>query len=116
MKTLEQHGILHRDISAGNVFLSADPRPGYEAFLADFELAKIPPPTKLVATTISRPVHVIHMHNERQVPDEVTCNYTTWREEIDYTRGPDMTVSGKYMSSHIDNDLSFCRELCNLCL
>ncbi|GJE89820.1 hypothetical protein PsYK624_059280 [Phanerochaete sordida] len=41
IEALAEHGILHRDISIGNVLLSADPRAGHEAFLTDFEFASI---------------------------------------------------------------------------
>lgn len=43
ISALDELGITHRDISAGNVLLSVnDPRPGYEGFIADFEFANFP--------------------------------------------------------------------------
>ena len=40
---LFQQGVLHRDISAGNILLSANPHPksGEEGFITDLDLAKV---------------------------------------------------------------------------
>lgn len=40
-KYLVENGVLHRDISAGNVLLSSNPVPGGEGFLTDLDLAFI---------------------------------------------------------------------------
>lgn len=97
IRTLQQHNILHRDISAGNVLLSVDPRPGYEAFLTDFELARIPPQSRLVPSTVPREVSVAQMPKEGKVPPTITVMHTTsWPEEVDDTQGPETTVSDSY--------------------
>lgn len=95
IRTLESHGIVHRDISAGNVLLSVDPAPGYEAFLTDFELAKIPPQPELVRTDFAHPVQVIQMPKERKIPTTATNIRSTFHEEIKHTQGPEITVSDR---------------------
>lgn len=86
---------MHRDISAGNVLLSTDPRPGYEAFLTDFELAQIPPQPELVRTDIIQPIQVIQTPKEREVPTTATNIRSTFHEEIKQTQGPEITVSDR---------------------
>ncbi|KIP06273.1 hypothetical protein PHLGIDRAFT_128399 [Phlebiopsis gigantea 11061_1 CR5-6] len=99
IRTLQQHNIQHRDISAGNILLSVDPRPGYEAFLTDFELAKIPPQSRLVPNSIPIQVPVVQMPKERKVPPAVTVMRTTsWHEEVDDRQGPEMTGTLQFMA------------------
>jgi hypothetical protein len=55
-KFLCHHGILHRDISAGNIFIwdsemnGSPPPEGQDGFLADVELASVKPPASVVET------------------------------------------------------------------
>ncbi|KAG8891867.1 hypothetical protein FRC01_014480, partial [Tulasnella sp. 417] len=66
LEALYDHNILHRDISEGNILLSAEPDPvsGNRAFLTDFGLAmKINPTTKLPL-----PDSAVHNHITGTLP------------------------------------------------
>lgn len=80
-KYLVENGVLHRDISAGNVSLSSNPVPGGEGFLTDMDLAFISKESPLsvpndISHKASRPVSEkrtgaiqpdIQVHNKHQV-------------------------------------------------
>lgn len=79
ISVLEKHGILHRDISAGNVLLSENGgKPDYEAFLTDFEFAKLPQPGSIRKDTCGNPIVDTLGHNS--VPADAT-NTRTLRHE-----------------------------------
>jgi hypothetical protein len=104
---LTKRGILHRDISAGNVFLF-DPQgndtlmsPGEEGFLADVELASMPP--------LSTEYQAEQAHASPPVPGQlfdpllsqhprlaqITSSHTFSKEITSQPKenhGPDMTV------------------------
>jgi hypothetical protein len=103
---LTKRGILHRDISAGNVFLF-DPQgndtlmsPGEEGFLADVELASMPPSTEYQAEPVhaSPPVPgqlfdpLLSQHPRLA---QTTSSHTVFKEITSQPKenhGPDMTV------------------------
>ncbi|KIP10530.1 hypothetical protein PHLGIDRAFT_232840 [Phlebiopsis gigantea 11061_1 CR5-6] len=97
IRTLEQHDILHRDISAGNVLLATNSRPGYEAFLTDFEFAKIPSRPKPTAIPTSR-WHITHMVNERKVHNQSVIEHISWSNGISHASGPEMTGTLQFMA------------------
>ena len=63
---------------------------GYEAFLTDFDLAKIPPQSKPISSAISKPAHATHTPHEGQVHDQTTSGR---KEEDEYTPDYEMAVS-----------------------
>ncbi|GJE89840.1 hypothetical protein PsYK624_059500 [Phanerochaete sordida] len=89
IEALQKHGILHRDLSIGNVLLSADRREGYEAFLTDFEFARIE-----AIVDEHNPVTIMPLPKERTLPSEATNTRT--RSTIN--RGPQMTGTLQFMA------------------
>ncbi len=79
-KYLFSKGILHRDISAGNIMLSslANPRPGMEGFLMDLEYARL-----------DSIAEISTMKSEAKTPG---ATQTVFK---DARRGAEMTVSSR---------------------
>lgn len=68
-KALYDKGILHRDISAGNILLYEDENkePGHHAFLTDLEFARIPYST---IETNRLDTQMIHYENQYMTNDQ----------------------------------------------
>lgn len=116
-KFLCDRGILHRDISPGNVMLSQDPNPppGYEGFIIDLELAHC-----------RRPVVGQYIRQDSQStfhpsPSISIQTHTAW-DSVSVQYGAEISVSKKpiYLSDPIFLSLvsesSSCRVHFNSCL
>ncbi|GJE89829.1 hypothetical protein PsYK624_059380 [Phanerochaete sordida] len=93
IKALATYGILHRDLSIGNVLLSVDRRDGYEAFLTDFEFASI-----AAIVDENNPVTIVQVPGEKKrAPKTATNTHTRWTVK----RGPQMTGTLQFMAIDI---------------
>lgn len=83
------------------MLLSEDNTPGCEAFLTDFEFAKLPPPSErdlVRIDTINKPM-IVNMPGHRPVPADATNVHSVWHEET-YKAGPEITVSSPLIYFH----------------
>jgi len=89
-----KQGVLHRDISAGNVLLSAvpDAEPGHEGFITDLEFARITTPALTTANIVKTQVPPV-LHPSGKYTELTTRSHTRF-ETVPVPRGAAMSVSG----------------------
>lgn len=87
-------GILHQDISIGNVFLSKDnePEPGAEGFVADLDYARTPNVLKSVTKRVAYPPQKNPEHFNIPKTDFGNRQHTVYTTDP-ALRGAVMTVS-----------------------
>lgn len=92
-------GILHRDISIGNVFLSKDddPKPGAEGFVADLDYARTPNVLKSITKRVAYPPQKNPGHSNLPKTDSGNRKHTVYTTEP-ALRGAVMTVSTTHVS------------------
>ncbi|KAL6298072.1 hypothetical protein BKA93DRAFT_744886 [Sparassis latifolia] len=95
---LYQQGILHRDVSAGNVLLSA--KPGGSAFITDLEFAYLVAKTVIPQTTVTLPVSP-RLHPSGKYTEPTTRIHTTFGAEKPVLRGAAMTGTVQFMAEEI---------------
>ena len=97
-KELYKQGILHRDISPGNVLISANPNDPSRGFVTDLDLARIGSETLLVANVVKTVVGPQKRLNDRGyvIPGSLTLPVVskhTRFKTVEVKRGAVMTVS-----------------------
>ncbi|TDL23520.1 hypothetical protein BD410DRAFT_897566 [Rickenella mellea] len=106
-------GILHRDISPGNLFLYDEEKndgklPGQDGFVADVELAAVPPPAKEYRAkrleTSTGPGTITTNPRSHSVTDQKAAAHYVF-EEFDSqgkgTAGPQMTGTAQFMAMEV---------------
>ncbi|GBE88090.1 hypothetical protein SCP_1203190 [Sparassis crispa] len=98
---LYKQGILHRDVSAGNVMLPQQPaEPGCEGFLTDLEFARIVADTIYPKTTVTIQVPPVR-HPSGIRTESTTRTRTTFEAEKPVLRGAAMTGTAQFMAAEI---------------
>ncbi|KAH9943551.1 hypothetical protein B0H21DRAFT_491393 [Amylocystis lapponica] len=96
---LSEQGILHRDISAGNVLLSAAAQPenGYEGFITDIESAHFSRPS--VEAAVTKTIAVVPVVSPGGVLTEPTARTHTIFDTVSVKRGATMTGTFQFMAA-----------------
>ena len=97
-KDLSNGGVLHRDISAGNVLLTKTQNGPLRGFITDLEFAHIEGPTLLkpkstVATTVGPQVKYNDSRRLIAIPPETNSTHTRVESSVVVKRGAGITVS-----------------------
>ena len=96
-KALNDQGILHRDISAGNVLLTNTQDGPLRGFITDLEFARVASSTITTRVTVISTVGPQNKYNDRgrflSVTEPTTRTDTTFESTVTVKRGAGMTVS-----------------------
>ncbi|KAG5650556.1 hypothetical protein H0H81_011827 [Sphagnurus paluster] len=105
-KTLYEQGILHRDISAANVLLTATQNPRSRGFITDVEFARLS--SSLIRkpqVTVESTIGPQNRFNDRgkllSVTEPTTRTHTTFESEVRIKRGAVMTGTAQFMARAI---------------
>ena len=97
-KALNDQGILHRDISAGNVLLTNTQDGPLRGFITDLEFARVASSTITTRrVTVKSTVGPQNKYNDRgrflSVTEPTTRTHTTFESTLTVKRGAEMTVN-----------------------
>ncbi|GLB41537.1 hypothetical protein LshimejAT787_1001370 [Lyophyllum shimeji] len=105
-KDLCNQGILHRDISAGNVLLTANPNASLRGFITDLEFARIESSSLTKPeVTVTRTISPKNRYDARGRllfrTQGTTSTHTTFASTVTVKRGASMTGTAQFMAHAI---------------
>ncbi|KAF8072220.1 hypothetical protein FPV67DRAFT_1623101 [Lyophyllum atratum] len=104
-KDLCDQGILHRDISAGNVLLTANPNASFRGFITDLEFARIESSSLAQPLTVTRTISPKNRYDDQgrflYKRQETTSTHTKFASTVTVQRGANMTGTAQFMAVQI---------------
>ncbi|KAF8072218.1 hypothetical protein FPV67DRAFT_1667650 [Lyophyllum atratum] len=104
-KNLCDQGILHRDISAGNVLLTANPNASLRGFITDLEFARIESSSLAKPLTVTKDISPKTRYNDQGCflykTHETTSTHTKFALTVTVQRGAHMTGTAQFMAVQI---------------